>query len=699
MTDQATSNEIANWNAATTNYRLSADNTEITFLSSENRTLPPKNNSIPANQTFFEFGDLLEGAPNNPVTPVAFADMAAVVAWIKPRTGFSGVGGAGQAGFNPNFVFTGAGTDANDFGPAETARDAYFTTNPDERTTGTVIVVVNTFPTPNVAEEQLWDGSAWTNTNTVLSPQQISDLLYSLPDRNPLTDARAATVDAITSTGRGQIITAAEATEIDNSFSNAVIADNIITFTQNDTTTEAVTLPRGMLQYADVPVNADVTISTGNLSTYQNRTVVITGANVTITFDTLANFIAATSPEFFITFLNEQSTSGSVTAGTGNTITGRTSVSLSQGESITIKYPGSGTVWGVIAAPATTPITPLVPPGGGNGNDEIPDFVARFVRDESDNVVTWDASSGSFPADSDVGFWYPVSVAGTVDNVEFQVHDSIIAIVDEASTTIFENNWIVIRGDRNVISWGGFQGIVDDSEIIRKLRTLGFENVATLTNLALTDIASRIDTTTSLVGDHVITFDITSVRSLSTLVLNLNDTLIHTFTVSSLTDGTNTQTINISSSEWTDIVITPNLTTLPFQLSGTTAEGTTVTSNTVNVERRSATQEEFFYYGRAGSAADPTTIDITTLTSVELGSVVGQEITFTIPTGNVNDKIILLAPAIRPITALVNTATGFPVLSSFTTVLNDRIINSENFNSYELDALLAAFTASYRATL
>lgn len=55
----------------------------------------------------------------------------------------------------------------------------------------------------------------------------------------------------------------------------------------------------------------------------------------------------------------------------------------------------------------------------------------------------WDASSGSFPGGgvAQAGWYYIVSVAGTVDGVEFGVNDRILALVDNASTANFAANW------------------------------------------------------------------------------------------------------------------------------------------------------------------------------------------------------------------------------------------------------------------
>ena len=55
----------------------------------------------------------------------------------------------------------------------------------------------------------------------------------------------------------------------------------------------------------------------------------------------------------------------------------------------------------------------------------------------------WDASVGTFPGagSAEIGWFYNVSVGGTVDGVVFDVGDSVIAVVDNASTTTYAANW------------------------------------------------------------------------------------------------------------------------------------------------------------------------------------------------------------------------------------------------------------------
>lgn len=55
----------------------------------------------------------------------------------------------------------------------------------------------------------------------------------------------------------------------------------------------------------------------------------------------------------------------------------------------------------------------------------------------------WDASAGTFPwaGSAQTGWFYTVSVGGTVDSVVFNVDDRLVATTDNASTTVYAGNW------------------------------------------------------------------------------------------------------------------------------------------------------------------------------------------------------------------------------------------------------------------
>ena len=55
----------------------------------------------------------------------------------------------------------------------------------------------------------------------------------------------------------------------------------------------------------------------------------------------------------------------------------------------------------------------------------------------------WDASTGVFPSGGTaaVGWFYYVSTAGVVDGISFDVGDNLVSLVNNPSTTIFDDNW------------------------------------------------------------------------------------------------------------------------------------------------------------------------------------------------------------------------------------------------------------------
>lgn len=61
---------------------------------------------------------------------------------------------------------------------------------------------------------------------------------------------------------------------------------------------------------------------------------------------------------------------------------------------------------------------------------------------------SWDASAGTFPgtAGRKTGWFYKVSVAGTVDGQLFTVGDDLYALVDTASTSTYAANWLHVEG-------------------------------------------------------------------------------------------------------------------------------------------------------------------------------------------------------------------------------------------------------------
>ena len=120
---------------------------------------------------------------------------------------------------------------------------------------------------------------------------------------------------------------------------------------------------------------------------------------------------------------------------------------------------------------------------------------------------TWDASAGTFPGggSAQAGDSYIVSVAGTVDGVEFNVGDRIIAITDNASTSTYAANWFKADYTDEVSSVNGQTGVIvldaddiDDSSTTNKFVTAA--DLTVLSNTSGTNTGDEVDATTSVKG-------------------------------------------------------------------------------------------------------------------------------------------------------------------------------------------------------
>ena len=118
--------------------------------------------------------------------------------------------------------------------------------------------------------------------------------------------------------------------------------------------------------------------------------------------------------------------------------------------------------------------------------------------DALDSVVilkgVWDASVGTFPGLglAQSGFSYIVSVGGTVDGISFKVNDRIIAITDDASTTVFSGNWFKADYTDEVISVAGKVGaVVLDSNDITDIQSAISNNTQVLGNTAKVGVTTE----------------------------------------------------------------------------------------------------------------------------------------------------------------------------------------------------------------
>tara|TARA_R110001606_G_scaffold141321_2_gene280482 strand:- start:13768 stop:14766 length:999 start_codon:yes stop_codon:yes gene_type:complete len=134
------------------------------------------------------------------------------------------------------------------------------------------------------------------------------------------------------------------------------------------------------------------------------------------------------------------------------------------------------------------------------------------------NKGTWNASLNLFPANTKQNDVYYVSVAGTVDGVDFVVNDRLISIVDNASETVYAGNWAKLDNNDEVTSVFGRLGAITAQN--NDYTAAQVANLIT-GNLDTTDLQSTINklverTTPSLL----------SVTKGRATVLNINDYII-----------------------------------------------------------------------------------------------------------------------------------------------------------------------------
>ena len=95
----------------------------------------------------------------------------------------------------------------------------------------------------------------------------------------------------------------------------------------------------------------------------------------------------------------------------------------------------------------------------------------------------WDASAGSFPSGAQTGWFYYVSVAGTVNSVVFHVGDNIVATTDNASTTTYAGNWSKHDNTDAVQSVVGLIGSITKSSLLTAINVEDGADVTDTTNV------------------------------------------------------------------------------------------------------------------------------------------------------------------------------------------------------------------------
>ena len=97
----------------------------------------------------------------------------------------------------------------------------------------------------------------------------------------------------------------------------------------------------------------------------------------------------------------------------------------------------------------------------------------------------WDASASTFPGSgsAQIGWFYYVSVAGTVGGISFAVGDNIVAIVDDASTSTYASNWSKHDQTDAVTSVVGLNGSISKSGLLSALNVEDGADVTDATNV------------------------------------------------------------------------------------------------------------------------------------------------------------------------------------------------------------------------
>lgn len=461
-----------------------------------------------------------------------------------------------------------------------------------------------------------------------------------------------------------------------------------------DSTVPGPTGPPGEA-FADEEQTVNLTISTGNIATFRNKNVINTKSttgNLTVTLGTIASFLTANpSDEFLIRFVNESSVNSLViAAGSGNTLAGLLSITLSQGQSATIKLPSSGVVWGLLSS-TTGGSAGTLPPA--RPDTTLPTGNVVLVGD-------WDPTTGSFPSGASQGSLYNIIQNGTVDNQDFIEHDFLFGIIASPSTTTFADNWRVIPGDGVVHSIAGMQGVITDQEIITTWERLGFVRNSGIVNpsfheFVITTIANRVDLNTDLNGNQTISFSVTNHGDIASATVQADPNTVDDFedvaTITNPTiDGTQTQTVAFTG------LTTDTAKTISFRIRAIDNQGSVHISNEYDVEVRTLTTQEQAHFGFIQSTETVNDIDFTANDIEARDNFVGSWTVSGIPSDG-NLYLIYMAVPIAEGSVSSIIQNGAPITSQFAGNGNVTI-GGDNYN-ISLMLVASAVNNNYNGTV
>lgn len=145
-----------------------------------------------------------------------------------------------------------------------------------------------------------------------------------------------------------------------------------------------------------------------------------------------------------------------IVAGSDGQVLRRSGTALGFGQIAAAAIPSGILTTAMLAAAAFSTDTAL---GGGSPSDTViasqkavkayVDALASLVSGALVFKGAWDASVGTFPGAgvAQTGWFYKVSVAGTVNGEAFAIGDDIYAVANNASTSTYAANWLRIQGD------------------------------------------------------------------------------------------------------------------------------------------------------------------------------------------------------------------------------------------------------------
>ena len=172
----------------------------------------------------------------------------------------------------------------------------------------------------------------------------------------------------------------------------------------------------------------------------------------------------------------------------------------------------------------------------------------------------WAANSGSFPGSgvAQTGWFYYVTVAGTVNSVSFNVGDNIVAITDNASSTTFAGNWSKHDNTAAVQSVVGLIGAITKTSL--------------LTALNVEDGADVTDTTNVTAAGAVMDSEVTNLAQVKAFDSTDYATSTQGTTADNAipkTGGTMTGTLNVPTVDFGDWTITESGGSMYFAYQGT----------------------------------------------------------------------------------------------------------------------------------